>query len=136
MNRIIREPILAFFLLGGLFYALSIAIRPAADLETIEIRAETVRALIQQQEELLGRTLSGKEVRDVVQGYVDDEVLLREARRRGFDEDDFRVRKRLLTMMRSTLDEPVAEPSVAKLQAYQRGLIATATLPEASSTAT
>lgn len=120
MKWILREPIVAFLLLGVLLYALSTAFRPTVSVETVDIRAESVRALIKQQEELIGRGLNEKEVCDVVQGYVDDEVLLREARRRGFDEDDFRVRKRLLTMMRSTLDEPVAEPSVAQLQAYQR----------------
>ena len=69
---------------------------------------------------MLGRDLTGEEVRTVVQDLIDDEVLLREARRRGFDQQDYRVRRRLLNVMRSALDEAVPEPPVAELQAYYR----------------
>jgi hypothetical protein len=115
-----REPLVAFIILGAALYALMVAVRPSDQTETIEVSGETVRALVRTQEELVGRKLSPEEVRTIVEGHLDDEVLLREARRQGFDENDLRVRKRLLSVMRTTLDEPVPAPSVAQLQAYYR----------------
>ena len=70
-----REPLVAFIFLGAAFYALMIAVRPADQTETIEVSAETIRALVEAQEELAGRRLSPEEVRTIMEGHVDDEVL-------------------------------------------------------------
>ena len=119
-DMITREPLVPFLVLGvALHFALR-AVEPAARPETIEVPAETIRALVEQSEQLAGRSLTAVEIEDTVQGYVDDEVLLREARARGYDRDDLRVRKRLLNVMRTALDEPAADPSTAQLEAYYR----------------
>ena len=115
-----REPLVPFAVLGVVLYAVLLAVRPAAPLETIEVPDETIRAIIEQNKQLSGRELTEEEIRTVVADHVDDEVLLREARARGFDQNDSRVRRRLLSVMRTVLDEPVAEPSVAQLEAYYR----------------
>ena len=116
----LQEPFAVFAALGCLLYGVALVVQPSAPAETISIPAETIRGVIRQQEDVVGRELSREEVTAAVEGLVDDEVLLREARRRGLDQNDFRVRRRLLSVMRSALDEPVPEPSVAELQAYYR----------------
>ena len=117
---ITREPLAVFLVLGIALYLLTVLARPDTPSETIVVPEETLRALVQQSEELLGRPLGPHEIVALVESHVDDEVLLREARARGFDRNDGRVRQRLLNVMRAALDEPVAAPSVAELEAYYR----------------
>ena len=114
------EPFIAFAIIGGLLFMLH-GFRNTADqatVETIEVRPATVRALEQVQQDLVGRPLTDKERQEIVEGFIEDEVLMREAFRRGLEKKDSRVRKRLLNVMRSTLDQPVAQPTQPELQAY------------------
>jgi hypothetical protein len=69
---------------------------------------------------LRGRPITDEERQAMIDSHIEDEVLMREALRRGLEKKDSRVRKRLLTVMRSTLDEQVPEPTRAELQAYLR----------------
>jgi hypothetical protein len=114
-----REPLLLFVLLGALLYGAWAALAPPG-VETIRVESEVVRALEKQQEELLGRPLTDQEREAIREGYIDDEALLREAVRRGLHWSDFRVRRRLIRIVRGALTETVADPSVAQLQAYFR----------------
>lgn len=52
--------------------------------------------------------------RILIEGHIEDKVLLREAYKRSFDKNDYRVRKRILNIMRSSLSEVVPEPSVTR----------------------
>jgi len=114
------EPLVPFAIIGGVLFAVYGLARPEQDVETIEVRPATVGALEQMQQDLLGRPLTEQERQDAVEGYIDEEVLMREALRMELEKKDSRVRKRLLDVMRSTLDQPVAEPTRAELQAYFR----------------
>ena len=70
--------------------------------------------------DLVGRPLTDKERQDVVEGYIEEEILMREAFRLELEKKDSRVRKRLIDVMRSTIDQPVSQPTRAELQAYFR----------------
>ncbi len=118
-RAIAREPLLQFFVVGALVYVTWRVLAPVPA-GTIVITRDVLRAVQQQEEELLGRTLTDEERDLAVQSYIDDEVLLQEAFRRGYEKSDFRTRKRLLSVMRYTLDEPVPPPSRAQLEAYFR----------------
>ncbi len=126
---VLREPLVWFAVLGAALGAGWILLAPA-DTETIRIESETLRALEKQQEELLGRPLTDEERNRAHEGFIDDEVLLREALRRGLQWSDFRVRQRLTRIMRASMTETVPDPSVAQLQAYFRENIDRYTTPE------
>ena len=124
MHRIrqimLDEPLIPFAILGGVLFVVYGFRQPPRVVETIEISTSTVRALERAQQELVGRPLTEQERMDVLEGYIEEEVLLREAFRMELEKKDSRVRQRLLNVMRSTLDQPVAPPTRAELQAYFR----------------
>ena len=114
-----RHPFVLFIVLGALLYGAWVLLAPP-ERETIHVEATVLRALEQQQEDLLGRPLTVDERQEIRESYIDDEVLLRVALARGLQWSDFRVRQRLTRIMRGALTETVADPSVAQLQAHFR----------------
>jgi hypothetical protein len=113
-----RKPLAQFALAGGLLFGLS-AIRsnPFAR-EPVAVSAETVRQLVADREQLLGRPISARERRELATRYVDDEILVREAYARGLDREDGAVRRRLLEVMRFVLGEEPPEPTAAQLREF------------------
>jgi PPIC-type PPIASE domain len=111
-----REPLVHFLVLAALLFGAYHLLSPAAR-ESIVIDQASVDDLVRQQEELLARPLSDEERRGVLDGAIDDEVLLREAYRRGLDRDAV-VRQHLVQKMRFILGEDQPEPTEAELRAY------------------
>jgi hypothetical protein len=111
-----HEPLVHFVVLGGLLFGAD-ALRQSAERETIVIDRPSVQTLVDQQAQLLGRPLSEAERARVVQSLVDDAVLLREAYRRGLEQDSL-VEQHLVQKMRFLLTEELPEPSEAELRAY------------------
>lgn len=114
---IIKSPILHFLILGLAAFFLYEKFRPV-DRDVINITTQTIDALVQQRENIDRNPVTPELREQIIKGHIDDEVLLREAQKRGFDNNDYRVRKRLLRVMRSSLTEVVPEPSIAQLRAY------------------
>jgi hypothetical protein len=112
-----NRPVLLFVLFGALAFFLYVHVKPT-DRETIRITTQTIDALVQQQESILQNPVTSEERKALVEGHIEDEILLREAYKRGFDKNDYRVRKRILNIMRSALSEVVPEPSAAQLRAF------------------
>jgi hypothetical protein len=133
LGSVVRQhPLVLFLILGALLYSVWAPLAPP-EREIVRIEATVLRALEQQQEDLLGRPLTDEEKDDIRESYIDDEVLLREAIERGLQWSDFRVRQRLTRIMRGALTETVADPSVAQLQAYFRDNIDRYSSPESTS---
>jgi hypothetical protein len=105
-----------FLVLGGLLFAAS-ALRQSTQRETIVIDQPAVQAMVAQQVQFVGHPLSDAERKRLVQGMVDDAVLLREAYRRGLEQDSL-VDRHLIQKMRFLLTEDLPEPSDAELRAY------------------
>jgi hypothetical protein len=124
-----REPLVWFAVLGGALGVAWVLLAPAG-VETVRVESETLRALEKQQEDLLGRPLTDEERQQARDSFVDEEVLLREALRRGLQWSDGRVRQRLTRVMRASMSEMVPDPSVAQLQAYFQENIDKYTTPE------
>ena len=114
---VLKSPALHFIVLGAVVYFLYVNLKPP-DRETILITPQTIDALVQQRESITQNPITPEERRILIEGHIEDEVLLREAYKRGFDKNDYRVRKRLLNIMRSALSEVVPEPSTAQLRAF------------------
>ena len=114
---LLREPLVPFVLIGTALAFSWSALRPADAEGTVRIEETTLRAIEARQSELLGRPLDDREREELWQEYIDDEVLLHEALRRGLQWGDARVRKRLVQVLRGSLAEAVPDPSAAQLRA-------------------
>ena len=115
--QVLKSPVLHFILLGTVAAMAYVHLKPP-DRETITITAQTIDALVQQRESITSSPTTSEERQRLIEGHIEDEILLREAYKRGFDKNDYRVRKRILSIMRSSLSEVIPEPSVAQLRAY------------------
>jgi PPIC-type PPIASE domain len=111
-----REPLAHFLALGTLLFVAYGLLTPSERGAIVIVQA-SIDELVRQQEELLARPLSDDERRAVQEAAIDDEVLLREAYRRGLDRDAV-VRRHLVQKMRFILGEDEPEPTGAELKAY------------------
>jgi len=117
--KLLREPLLWFFLLGGLLFLVHFALvsgRSAG--RSIIVSAEVQERLGDQLAEQLGRAPTGQELQAVVAQHVDDEVLYREAVALGLDRSDHMVRRRLIQSMEFLLEGNPREPSDEQLQGW------------------
>ncbi len=114
---IIKSPALHFVVLGIIASALYMYLKPL-DRETIHVTTQTIDALVQQRESIVPNPVTPKERQLLIQSHIEDEVLLREAYKRGFDKSNYRVRKQLLNLMRTSLSDVIPEPSVAQLRVF------------------
>ena len=114
---ILESPLLHFIIIGVVVYGLYTRLKPLT-LDTIQVTPQTLEALIQQQESITQNPLTHGQKQALLEGHIEDEILLREAYKRGIHQNDYRVRKRLLTIMRSSLSDTIPEPSVAQLRAF------------------
>jgi len=117
VNSALNSQILHFILLGLIISVAYTLLKPP-DQETIHITTQTIDALVQQRESITRHSVTPEQRQMIIEGQIEDEVLLREAYQRGIDKNDARVRKRLLNVMRSSLSDIIPEPTVAQLRAY------------------
>jgi hypothetical protein len=110
-----REPLVHFVVLGALLFAAS-ALWQQRGREVVVIDRATIEALVQRQTEILGRPPSQEEQALLLQGLVDDAVLLREAYHRGLEQDPV-VEQHLVQKMHLLLGEEIPEPDEAALRA-------------------
>ncbi len=114
---LLKAPILHFLVLGMVIFMAYIYLKPQ-DRETIHITSQTIDALVQQQESITQHSVVPEQRQSIIESHIEEEVLLREAYKQEFDKNDYRVRQRLLKLMRTALSEVIPEPSVAQLRAY------------------
>ena len=115
-RRLSREPTLHFAALAGALFIVSVLFKWVARPEIV-IDSTAVRLRIAEIERGRGTRLSADERRQAENAYVDEQALAREARLRGFDDDD-RIRSILYQKMLHVLSGEVAPPSNAELAAY------------------
>jgi hypothetical protein len=128
-NAILREPLVHFLIAGALIFAVD-AIRGHCGKPLLELNASEVQTQVTAAETRLKRPLTPAERDRIVEELLRDELLFREAQRRGMLSDN-RVRGTLVQMMRSALRPVTAPPDAAQLDAVRARLPAeTSTLPE------
>ena len=115
-NALRREPLVHFLALAALLFVAYQLLTPS-DREPIVIEQASMDELARRQEELLARPPSDEERRALVELAIDDEVLLREAYRRGLDRDAV-VRQHLVQKMRFILGEDEVTPTETELRTY------------------
>jgi len=114
---LLKSPVVHFIFLGAVAFVAYSHLKPP-DRETIIVTTQTVDALVQQRESITQNASTPEERQNLIEGHIEDEILLREAYKRGFDKNDYRVRKRILNIMRTSLSEVIPEPSVAQLRTF------------------
>jgi hypothetical protein len=121
LARLVREPLLHFFVLGAALFGLyhfASARSPVAD--RILVTVGTVRTLAETFRLTWQRPPTRSELDGLIANYVREEVLVREARRLGLDQDDTVVRRRLRTKMDILADDMagISRPTDAQLQDF------------------
>ena len=116
-----ESAVLKLVVLGALCYGAHYRFAPD-DESVIEVSATVIEALVRHQEELAGRPLNASERETATESYIEDEVLVREAFRRGLDRNDRRVRPMLIDLARRELLRGAGyvapTPSPSELRVY------------------
>jgi hypothetical protein len=114
-----REPLVHFIALGAALFAVHHWVAPAPP-QRIVLSDAVINGLRQDHVRRTGTPPTTEEEAALIQRYVDDEVLYREALALGLDRGDIIVRRRLVQKMEFLNEdlEPIPEPSAAELQAY------------------
>jgi hypothetical protein len=121
-NRLKREPLAHFIALGAIIF---VASRVVADvrsdaLDRIVVDRALEERIVRLQSVQTGVEPRGPELASLVDRYVDDEVLYREALRLGLDQGDEIIRRRLIQKIEFLQEDsaPQNAPSEAELRAY------------------
>jgi hypothetical protein len=119
-RRWLGEPLLHFAVLGAALFALHAAVAPAPWSSRIVVTTAVQRGFQQEHLRRHGRLPTAEEARALVERYVDNEVMLREALALGLDRGDIIVRRRLVQKMEFLNEgiDPAAPPTDAALQAF------------------
>ncbi len=123
MRRVAREPLVHFLLAGVvLFVAATLAQRftnGSAAANRIPVSAAEIQRLQEVWMRQWGRTPDSTQMQNLINDYVRDEVMYREALASGLDKDDTIIRRRLVEKMEFLSQELAsADPSEGELRAY------------------
>lgn len=112
-----REPLVHFVALAALLFVLD-HVWSSARKEKIVVDRQSAAFLIKQREDLSLRKLTPAERKQVIEVYIEDEILYREAYKRGLDKDA-RMRRNLILKMRGLeLGKVKQKPTDAELRRY------------------
>ncbi|WP_395175756.1 hypothetical protein [Roseibium alexandrii] len=127
LRRFLREPLLHFLILAsGLFVAQGMI--GGDEREVIVVDSEAQKYLFSQEEDLRLRPLTESDKQRIVDTFIEEEILVREAKARGFT-DSSRVRALLVQNMRFFIGSDVPEPTEDQLRAHFEGNLDTFTSP-------
>lgn len=130
MSNLLRQPLVHFCLLGGLFYAAVTWLGPAAGEEdsTIAVNRTVLLTFIQQRTQIFEPDyaaakldeMSAEERALLVRDYVEEEALYREAVRLGLDQADYVIRRRMVQKMDYAASSAGEEATLsdAQVEAY------------------
>ena len=122
LRRLLREPLLHFFVLGGLLFAAYAWIGGGrAPNATIVVDQARVAALSAQFERVWQRAPSTTEMQGLVDAWVREEILYREGLAAGMERDDQIVRRRVVQKVLFLAETTAARvPTEAELEAWWR----------------
>lgn len=115
-NRLAHEPLLHFLGLAALLFVFN-ALFSGDGREVITVDTATQEYLIEQRQDLQLRELTPEERKEVIDTFIEEEILVREARKRGF-ENSSRIRTLLIQNMRFFLASDIPEPTEEELRAF------------------
>jgi hypothetical protein len=106
--------------LGVLLFALHRRVAPPRASEEIVVTPDAVAGMREDFKRRTGRMPSATDEKSMIDAYVADEILVREALALGLDRGDVIIRRRLVQKMEYLLEntEPVPDPTDAELEAF------------------
>ena len=113
MTRLLRDPLAIFLLAGGLLFAAYWALGRSDN--TITVSADVQQGLAADYQLMTGRTPTAQQRRKLVDDYVADEILFREAIARGMHLTDRTTKARLVDRLRFLIAGAPKTPSEADL---------------------
>ncbi|MBU1375015.1 MAG: peptidyl-prolyl cis-trans isomerase [Alphaproteobacteria bacterium] len=118
--RILREPLLHFFVVGLVLFGAGQAWRTAHDRHRIVVTPERVAELSEKYRLQFGQTPSPAELEGVVERYAREEALFREGVALGLDRDDEIVRRRIAQKVEFLHQDRAlpATPSESRLETW------------------
>lgn len=123
MHTFLKEPLLHFLMAGAMLFAVYGWFNDGTRFESkeermVRITASQVEWLKQTWARQWGRPPNEDELREIVAGYLKEELLAREARELNLDENDIVVRRRLAQKMDFMVQDTtqIAEPSEEELR--------------------
>ena len=114
--QLLREPTLHFAIIAAALFGISF-VTQSLRRPVVEVDRGAVERRIRQLERARGSSLPGAERELAEDAYIDEQILAREARVRGFDDDE-RIRGILSQKMLHLLSGDVPQPTDAELRAY------------------
>ena len=108
-----RSPLAVFLLLGAGVLAVDRWLDGAGAARVITVTDEQIGAIRERWAAQWGRPPTGRELEGLIDEAVREEVLYREARRRGLDRDDPIIRRRLAQKMTFLLEDRTEAPRAA-----------------------
>jgi len=122
VGRPLREPLVQFLLIGATFFLLNQWLGGGGDSagRRIEVSSMQVARLTQAFTEQRGRPPTAAERKSLVDEFVREEILYREALQMGLDKGDVVVRRRLAQKMAAIVEdlEAPGDPTEAQLRAF------------------
>ena len=122
LQRLLREPLLHFLLLGGLFFAVYHFV--AGGTADTSRHINVSRGQIENMSAVFARTWqrppSGEELQGLIKSHIRDEILFREGTALGLDRDDAVIRSRVRLKMETLAEDAAtpADPGDAVLQTW------------------
>lgn len=132
LRNFARDPLCHFALLGGVLFGLNSLFQGGtSDTQEIRVSENRIEHIANIFERRWQRRPDTSELHQLVEDFVREEVLYREAMRLGLDKDDAVIRRRLRMKMELLAKDLVdaIEPADAVLDAYYRDHINDYTLP-------
>ena len=122
MRKIIREPLIHFLLIGALLFLAYSNINDSLpeDENKITITQTQINDINSKFIQAKGREPSKQEAKELLDNYIKEEILFREALEKGLDKNDNTIRLHLAKKMQYVLDDlnVVTEPSENELQKF------------------
>lgn len=122
-RNFVASPLLHFFLLGGLIFAVYYALNPSPDTgpaDEITVSEAQAEVLADKFRAVWGRPPTEAELTQLMANWVTEEAFVREAEALGLDRGDAVIRQRLNQKMQFLIETGAAAltPDDAELQAY------------------
>ena len=122
LQRLLRQPLLHFFVVGGLFFVVfGMVSKPSPEpADRIVVGPHQIEQLTAGYQAVWKRPPTNDELRVMIDGFVREEVYYREALSLGLDRDDAVIRRRLQQKMEFLTDSgaDLLEPVAGDLEAY------------------
>jgi hypothetical protein len=122
LKKILREPLLHFLILGAGIFVVFGAVGDRGDdkPDRIVVTAGHIEYLVQGWTRTWQRPPTPQELEGLIEDYIREEILYREALVMGLDKDDIIVRRRLRQKMEFLVEDiaAAAEPTEKELQVF------------------